>query len=106
MGEEGVDEGGVQKEFFQLLVRELFNPDYGMFTYDQRIHYHWFRPSKLDMETEFELVGILIGEWGGGLWLGWWAGWSGWEGSMPGPWSLYHHHHHCHQCSRCHIAVY
>eukprot|EP00195_Chlamydomonas_chlamydogama_P006855 CAMPEP_0202911740 /NCGR_PEP_ID=MMETSP1392-20130828/55763_1 /ASSEMBLY_ACC=CAM_ASM_000868 /TAXON_ID=225041 /ORGANISM="Chlamydomonas chlamydogama, Strain SAG 11-48b" /LENGTH=556 /DNA_ID=CAMNT_0049602365 /DNA_START=33 /DNA_END=1703 /DNA_ORIENTATION=- len=61
VGEEGVDEGGVQKEFFQLLVRELFNPDYGMFTYDERTRLNWFRASHLDMDTEFELVGILIG---------------------------------------------
>ncbi|KAJ1674987.1 hypothetical protein EV182_002164, partial [Spiromyces aspiralis] len=32
VGEEGVDEGGVQKEFFQLLIREIFDPKYGMFT--------------------------------------------------------------------------
>lgn len=30
-GEQGVDEGGVSKEFFQLVVEEVFNPDYGMF---------------------------------------------------------------------------
>lgn len=30
-GEQGVDEGGVSKEFFQLIVEEIFNPDYGMF---------------------------------------------------------------------------
>ena len=29
-GEEGVDEGGLQKEFFQLLVEKLFDPLYGM----------------------------------------------------------------------------
>jgi ubiquitin-protein ligase E3 A len=29
VGEEGIDEGGVQKEFFQLIVRELFDPGYG-----------------------------------------------------------------------------
>lgn len=28
-GEEGLDEGGVQKEFFQLLIEELFNEDFG-----------------------------------------------------------------------------
>lgn len=28
-GEQGVDEGGVSKEFFHLIVEELFNPDYG-----------------------------------------------------------------------------
>jgi len=31
-GEQGVDEGGVSKEFFQLVIEEIFNPDYGMFT--------------------------------------------------------------------------
>jgi hypothetical protein len=29
VGEAGVDEGGVTKEFFQLLTRELFNVSYG-----------------------------------------------------------------------------
>lgn len=28
-GEQGIDEGGVSKEFFQLVVEELFNPDIG-----------------------------------------------------------------------------
>jgi len=28
-GEEGIDEGGVQKEFFQLIIEELFNPEIG-----------------------------------------------------------------------------
>lgn len=30
-GEEAIDEGGVKKEFFQILVRDLFNVDFGMF---------------------------------------------------------------------------
>jgi E3 ubiquitin-protein ligase HECTD2 len=30
-GEEGVDAGGLKKEWFLLLVREVFNPDHGMF---------------------------------------------------------------------------
>lgn len=30
-GEQGIDEGGVSKEFFQLIVEQIFNPDYGMF---------------------------------------------------------------------------
>ena len=29
-GEQGVDEGGVSKEFFQLVLEEIFNPDIGM----------------------------------------------------------------------------
>lgn len=32
-GEQGVDEGGVSKEFFQLVVEEIFNRDIG--------HYHY-----------------------------------------------------------------
>ena len=28
-GEQGVDEGGVSKEFFQLVVEEIFNVDIG-----------------------------------------------------------------------------
>ncbi|KOB73457.1 Ubiquitin-protein ligase E3A [Operophtera brumata] len=32
VSEQGVDEGGVSKEFFQLIVEAIFNPDYGMFT--------------------------------------------------------------------------
>jgi hypothetical protein len=31
-GEAGVDAGGVKKEFFGLLTKELFNPQYAMFT--------------------------------------------------------------------------
>ena len=31
VGEQGVDEGGVRKEFFHLLIEELFNPNYAMF---------------------------------------------------------------------------
>lgn len=28
-GEQGIDEGGVSKEFFQLIIEEIFNPDFG-----------------------------------------------------------------------------
>lgn len=30
IGEDGVDGGGIKKEFFQLLVTEMLSPDYGM----------------------------------------------------------------------------
>lgn len=39
-GEQGVDEGGVSKEFFQLVVEEIFNPDYGMFTTQVRTYFN------------------------------------------------------------------
>lgn len=32
-GEQGIDEGGVSKEFFQLVVDEIFNPDFGKISY-------------------------------------------------------------------------
>lgn len=41
-GEEGVDAGGVTKEFFLLLLKELLNPIYGMFTYYQDSNLLWF----------------------------------------------------------------
>lgn len=31
-GEEGLDSGGVQQEFFRLAIAEALNPDYGMFS--------------------------------------------------------------------------
>lgn len=30
-GEQGIDEGGVSKEFFQLVIEELFNPNFGKY---------------------------------------------------------------------------
>ena len=29
-GEQGIDEGGLSKEFFQLIIEYLFNPDIGL----------------------------------------------------------------------------
>ncbi|KAJ9077981.1 hypothetical protein DSO57_1011273 [Entomophthora muscae] len=64
IGEEGVDEGGVQKEFFQLLVREMFDPKYGMFTTQEDQRLYWFNPNPLDDDIaleEYRLIGRLIG---------------------------------------------
>lgn len=60
MGEEGIDEGGVKKEWFQLLVKELFDEKYGMFTSDQKNRLQWFSPASTDF-SEFELLGKVIG---------------------------------------------
>jgi E3 ubiquitin-protein ligase HERC4 len=32
--EPAIDEGGVKKEYFILLFKELFNPEFGMFMYN------------------------------------------------------------------------
>ncbi|XP_040192264.1 ubiquitin-protein ligase E3A [Rana temporaria] len=60
-GEQGVDEGGVSKEFFQLVVEEIFNPDIGMFTYDESTKFFWFNPSSYETEGQFTLIGIVLG---------------------------------------------
>uniref|UniRef100_A0A8C7LSU2 Ubiquitin-protein ligase E3A n=1 Tax=Oncorhynchus mykiss TaxID=8022 RepID=A0A8C7LSU2_ONCMY len=60
-GEQGVDEGGVSKEFFQLVLEEMFNPDIGMFTYDDSTKLFWYNPSSLENEAQFTLIGIVLG---------------------------------------------
>ncbi|CAK1551648.1 unnamed protein product [Leptosia nina] len=60
-GEQGVDEGGVSKEFFQLIVEEIFNPDYGMFTQQVDSHTVWFNPTSFETEAQFTLIGIVLG---------------------------------------------
>lgn len=58
-GEEGVDEGGLSREFFQLIVKECFSPNYGMFLAVPDCNVFWFRPSCLtDLSDEFELIGV------------------------------------------------
>ncbi|GFR49164.1 hypothetical protein Agub_g11185, partial [Astrephomene gubernaculifera] len=64
--EEGVDQGGVSREFFQLLVSEIFQPQYGMFTYNEESRTFWFNPASACLEeagavAEWRLVGALLG---------------------------------------------
>ncbi|XP_072246186.1 ubiquitin-protein ligase E3A [Leuresthes tenuis] len=60
-GEQGVDEGGVSKEFFQLVLEEIFNADIGMFTYDDDTKLFWFNSSSLENEAQYTLIGIVLG---------------------------------------------
>lgn len=59
--EEGVDQGGLTKEFFQLLVIDIFNPNYSMFSFDEDAHTFWFSPNSFESLFQFELVGIIVG---------------------------------------------
>lgn len=61
IGEQGIDEGGVRKEFFQLLIKELFDVNYGMFTVDDETRVYQFNPLSLESSIEFELIGIVLG---------------------------------------------
>jgi len=60
-GEQGVDEGGVKKEFFQLITRQLLTPDYGMFTTKADDRVLWFNMTSIEAPLNFELAGMLLG---------------------------------------------
>ena len=60
-GEEGVDEGGVRKEFFQLIVKELFDPEFSMFKYYENQRFFWFNPDTIESNLNFELIGMILG---------------------------------------------
>jgi ubiquitin-protein ligase E3 A len=61
IGEEGIDEGGVRKEFFQLLTQQLFNRDYGMFLSVENDRYLWLNKENSWCQDEYQLVGSLLG---------------------------------------------
>jgi alpha-tubulin suppressor-like RCC1 family protein len=58
--EPGVDEGGLSKEFFQLIVNEIMDPVHGLFTVEEETHYSYFNPNSVDIE-EFYLMGLIMG---------------------------------------------
>ncbi|KAI0008484.1 hypothetical protein F4779DRAFT_449085 [Xylariaceae sp. FL0662B] len=60
-GEEGVDGGGLRKEWFLLLVREVFNPDHGLFVYDEDSQFCYFNPNTFETSDQYFLVGVLLG---------------------------------------------
>lgn len=59
-GEEGLDHGGVQQEFFRVLMAEALDPSYGMFTMDTQHRISWFRACSLEPLYKFELLGLLV----------------------------------------------
>mmetsp|Transcript_3165 Transcript_3165/g.2896 ORF Transcript_3165/g.2896 Transcript_3165/m.2896 type:complete len:213 (-) Transcript_3165:487-1125(-) len=61
VGEDGVDEGGVRKEFFQLITKELFGPGFAMFNYYESQRLLWFNPNTLEPNASFELIGKILG---------------------------------------------
>lgn len=60
-GEPGLDMGGLTKEWFLLLVRKIFRPEFGMFTYNEKSRTYWFSKTCMDNDSEFNLVGVLMG---------------------------------------------
>ncbi|KAM0192159.1 hypothetical protein ACHAPC_002001 [Botrytis cinerea] len=59
-GEEGLDYGGVQQEFFRIAMTEAINPDYGVFTIDNKTKMTWFQPGSPEPLWKFELIGTII----------------------------------------------
>ena len=60
-GEDGVDAGGVRKEFFQVITRQLMDPSYGMFKYHEESRLLYLNADSFDSSQEFELIGVLLG---------------------------------------------
>ena len=61
IGEQAVDEGGVRKEFFLLFIRQIFDPDYGMFNYNKNTRFYWFNHYTFEPKIKYELIGIIFG---------------------------------------------
>lgn len=59
-GEEGLDHGGVQQEFFRVLMAEMLDPAYGMFTMDPRTRVSWMQSCSWEPLYKFELIGLLM----------------------------------------------
>ncbi|XP_066957802.1 probable E3 ubiquitin-protein ligase HERC3 [Macrobrachium rosenbergii] len=60
IGEEAEDAGGVRKEFFLLLLREILNPDFGMFTQYPEKNTIWFKEGSLDEEVNLTCLFSII----------------------------------------------
>lgn len=60
-GEEGEDAGGVRKEFFLLLLKEILDPNYGMFKVYDETNTIWFHPGCFEDHIMFRLIGVLCG---------------------------------------------
>ncbi|KAH0517018.1 putative E3 ubiquitin-protein ligase HERC4 [Microtus ochrogaster] len=61
VGEDAVDAGGVRKEFFLLIMRELLDPKYGMFRYYEDSRLIWFSDQTFEDSDLFHLIGVICG---------------------------------------------
>lgn len=61
IGEEAEDAGGVKKEFFLLLIREILDPKYGMFKHYEESRLIWFNETTFEEDIMYFLIGLLCG---------------------------------------------
>lgn len=60
-GEEAEDAGGVRKEFFMLLLKDLLDPKYGMFKEFEDSRAIWFAEHSFESTVMFMLIGCMCG---------------------------------------------
>jgi len=61
IGEEGVDQGGLKKEFFMLIIRKIFDEKYHLFSYNSKTQLFWFNLNSNNKSKIYELIGIIFG---------------------------------------------
>lgn len=61
MGEEAEDAGGVRKEFFLLLMKQLLDQKYGMFKEYEDTRLMWFSAESFETEKMYGLIGTVCG---------------------------------------------
>ncbi|XP_048479250.1 probable E3 ubiquitin-protein ligase HERC4 [Plutella xylostella] len=61
VNEEAEDAGGVRKEFFLLLLKEIFDPVYGMFQQSDETHMIWFSNNPFEDDVMYYLIGAIYG---------------------------------------------
>ncbi|XP_022250227.1 probable E3 ubiquitin-protein ligase HECTD2 isoform X2 [Limulus polyphemus] len=61
VGEPGLDMGGLTKEWFLLLIKQIFDTDYGMFVYHKKARCYWFSTAQMGNLREYNLIGVLMG---------------------------------------------
>ena len=59
--EAGIDAGGLRTEYFSLIMKELFNPQYAMFKFNEDLQCYWFNGDTFEPNLNYELVGNLMG---------------------------------------------
>ena len=57
-GEQGIDQGGVSREFFYLLINAVFSPDYGMFHTINGVY--WFTVTPFEDYSTYAMLGTVV----------------------------------------------
>ncbi|CAD8143688.1 unnamed protein product [Paramecium pentaurelia] len=60
-GEQGIDQGGLAREFFCLLTQKLFDLNFGMFVPKNNNSILWFNKYNMEMPIKYELIGMILG---------------------------------------------